>query len=63
MMLVFIYDNINNFTNQEKLMENSGECLLKTFVIRNILDVVCFENCFIGKTVGLVTGSIRRKNE
>ena len=22
-----------------------------------------FENCFIGKTVGLVTGSIRRKNE
>lgn len=40
MILVFIYDNINNFTNQEKLMENSGECLLKTFVIRNILDVV-----------------------
>lgn len=63
MILVFIYDNINNFTNQEKLMENSGECLLKTFVIRNILDVVYFENCFIGKTVGLVTGSIRRKNE
>ncbi len=24
MILVFIYDNINNFTNQEKLMENWG---------------------------------------